>query len=43
MTELTPHNDAYMVAGYIVTGVILLGYTLSLWVRSRRLGVKSEK
>lgn len=37
MTELTPRNGAFMVAGYVVTGVILLGYTLSLWVRSRKL------
>lgn len=34
MTELTPQNGAFMVAGYVVTGVILLGYTLSLWARS---------
>lgn len=35
MPELTPQNGAYMVAGYIVTAVILLGYTGALWWRGR--------
>jgi len=34
MPEL-PQNGAYMVAAYIVTAVILVGYAVSLWVRSR--------
>ena len=34
MPEL-PQNGAYMVAAYIVTAVILLGYAVSLWMRSR--------
>ena len=31
----TPQNAAYMVAAYVVTAVILLGYALTLWRRSR--------
>lgn len=38
MPELTPHNAGYMVAGYLVTAVILVAYTLSLWIRGRRAG-----
>lgn len=34
MPEL-PQNASYMVAAYVVTAVILLGYAVSLWVRSR--------
>jgi len=34
MPEL-PQNGAYMVAAYIVTAVILMGYAVSLWMRSR--------
>ena len=34
MPEL-PQNGAYMVAAYIVTAVILVGYAVSLWTRSR--------
>jgi len=32
-----PQNAGYMVAAYIVTGVILLGYAVSLGRRSRNL------
>lgn len=32
-----PDNGAYMVAAYIVTAVIVLAYTVSLWVRLRRM------
>lgn len=31
----TPQNAAYMVAAYVVTAVILLGYAVTLWRRSR--------
>lgn len=31
-----PHNAGYMVAAYIVTAVILLGYAISLYGRSNR-------
>jgi hypothetical protein len=34
MPEL-PQNSGYMVAAYIVTAVILVGYAVSLWRRSR--------
>ena len=30
-----PHNGGYMVAAYITAAVILAGYALSLWRRSR--------
>ncbi len=30
-----PQNAPYMVAAYVVTAVILLGYAVSLWMRSR--------
>ena len=36
MPELTPHNGAYMVAGYVVTAVILGGYAVALWIRGMR-------
>ena len=31
-----PANAPYMVAGYLVTTTILVGYLLSLWRRARR-------
>lgn len=31
-----PQNAGYMVAAYVVTGAILLGYALSLYLRARR-------
>ncbi len=34
MPEL-PQNAGYMVAAYVVTAVILVGYAVSLWTRSR--------
>lgn len=30
-----PQNAGYMIAAYVVTAVILGGYALSLWRRSR--------
>lgn len=30
-----PHNEGYMMAAYIVAAVILAGYALSLYNRSR--------
>jgi hypothetical protein len=32
----TPSNSEYMVAAYVVTGVIYLVYALSLWIRVRK-------
>jgi hypothetical protein len=32
---MPPDNTGYMVAAYIVTTVILLGYSLGLWRRAR--------
>jgi len=31
-----PQTGGYMVAAYVVTAVILLAYTLSLYLRTRR-------
>jgi hypothetical protein len=31
-----PENGGYMIAAYIVVAVILIGYTLSLYLRARR-------
>ena len=31
-----PENGGYMVAAYIVAAVVLVGYTVSLYVRLRR-------
>jgi hypothetical protein len=31
-----PENGNYMIAAYIVVGVILIGYALSLYLRTRR-------
>lgn len=33
-----PQNGGYLLAAYIVTPVILVGYLLMLWVRVRRAG-----
>jgi len=33
---MPPDNAGYMVAAYVVTAVILVGYSLSLWGRVRR-------
>ncbi len=32
----TPDNAAYMIAAYIITLVIYVGYTVSLWRRAKR-------
>jgi len=36
MPETVPQNGGYLVAAYIVVAVILIGYTLSLYLRARR-------
>jgi hypothetical protein len=33
----TPQNGEYLVAAYVVTIVILAGYWLALWMRTRKL------
>jgi hypothetical protein len=38
-----PDNGAYLVAAYVVTAAILIGYWLSLWRRSRTSASRSEK
>jgi hypothetical protein len=37
MPETIPQNGGYMIAAYVVAAVILLGYALSLYSRSRKL------
>jgi hypothetical protein len=32
-----PANGAYMVAAYVIVTVVVLGYTMSLWRRARRV------
>ncbi|MBA3498435.1 MAG: hypothetical protein H0T86_15145 [Gemmatimonadales bacterium] len=39
MLAETPENAGYMVAAYVVTPVILVGYLALLW---RRMGGKTE-
>ncbi len=40
---MPPDNGGYMVAGYLVTAVILVGYVVMLWRRAGRVrSVKSE-
>lgn len=36
MSETVPQNGSYMIAAYILVGVILAGYALSLYLRARR-------
>ena len=36
MPETVPQNGSYMIAAYILVGVILVGYTVSLYLRARR-------
>lgn len=32
---MPPDNGAYMVAAYVVTAVVLVGYSVSLFLRAR--------
>jgi hypothetical protein len=32
-----PSNGQYLLAAYLIGGVILLGYFLSLWLKSRKI------
>ncbi len=36
MLQTMPQNAGYMIAAYVVAGVILIGYALSLYLRTRR-------
>ena len=38
-----PDNGAYLVAAYVVTAAILIGYWLRLWWLSRKSGAGAEK
>jgi hypothetical protein len=33
---MPPDNEGYMVAAYVVTAVILVGYAVGLWRRARK-------
>lgn len=37
MPEGVPATGAYMIAAYVVTAVIILGYAISLYRRSKKL------
>ena len=37
MPETIPQNAGFMIAAYIVAGAILVGYALSLYLRTRKL------
>ena len=37
MPEGVPATGAYMIAAYVVTAVIILGYMISLYRRSKKL------
>jgi hypothetical protein len=37
----TPSNGGYMIAAYVLTSLIYLGYVAVLWARTK--GVRSEK
>lgn len=37
MPETIPQNGGYMVAAYVIVAVILVGYALSLYWRTRKL------
>ena len=37
MNPATPDNGAFMIAGYVVAGIVYLGYTLLLVRRARAL------
>ena len=34
--QAPPQNSGYMIAAYVIAGVIVIGYTLSLYLRARR-------
>lgn len=36
MAPETPQNGEYLVAAYVVTSVILVGYWLALWRRAKK-------
>jgi hypothetical protein len=36
MPDAMPANAGYMIAAYVVTGVVMLTYTVVLWRRGRR-------
>jgi len=36
MPDAVPQNGGYMIAAYVVAAIILIGYTLSLYLRARR-------
>ncbi|MBA3760206.1 MAG: hypothetical protein ABI037_01670 [Gemmatimonadales bacterium] len=41
MPAETPQNGEYLVAAYVITSVILVGYWLALWRRAKKRGRES--
>jgi hypothetical protein len=39
----TPQNGEYLVAAYVITAVILLGYWVALWRRARTIVIGKTK
>jgi hypothetical protein len=39
---MPPENGGYMVAAYVVTAVILIGYSAGLWRRARKAVKRKE-
>lgn len=35
---MPPENSGYAIAAYLIVAVVYLGYTISLWVRAKRVG-----
>jgi hypothetical protein len=40
---MPPDNGGYMVAAYVVTAVILVGYVVQLWWRAKKAAEKREE
>ena len=40
---MPPDNGGYMVAAYVVTAVILVGYAVGLWRRARKAEKREEE
>jgi hypothetical protein len=40
---MPPDNASYMVAAYVVTAVILVGYAVGLWRRAKKAAEKREE
>jgi len=42
--DVDPHaNAGYVIAAYCITALILVGYALRLWLRSRKAGGSGDR